>query len=81
MGRERRPVIWVEEAAGFEIRGGIVFYSMPPGTDYDVCSTPAVLLDSIRRATAVYNDFARQSGGRIVRLRRRRTIEPIDGGG
>lgn len=66
--RTVRPRVWVTEPAGFEVREGIVFYDMPPGTDYDLCSTPAVLLESARLALAAYNKFAAENGAEIIRL-------------
>jgi hypothetical protein len=59
----RPAVIWIDQPAEVEIRHGIVRCTVESGgVRVEVTTTPAVLLESIRRSTAVYNRFARENG-------------------
>jgi hypothetical protein len=69
---EGPAVYWVDEAADVEIRDGIVCWALKSGgTSFLLRATPAVLLESIRRSTAVYNRFAAHGSAHVAALPRK----------
>jgi hypothetical protein len=70
MAREMpAAVYWIEVAPDLRIRDGIACCSVRSGDlRIDLCATPAVLLESARRALAAYNAFAADKGAAVISL-------------
>jgi hypothetical protein len=63
------PAYWIEEPVEIKIKGDIVRWTIRSDSDeWKLRATPAMLLESIRRSSEVYNEWARKRGTNVIKL-------------